>query len=247
MMNQDTSIGGERKGFPDTTRKFIAKVQNTSASERRAGFEALSVRYWKPIYYHVRIGWAKSNEDAKDLTQGFLVWLMEGEALRRFSSARASFRTYLKSLLKHFVQHVDRWAGRQKRGGDVRILPLSDEVEFQGSPPAAPPGTDKADRAFGREWVAEILARAVGQVRERYLMDPHLIRFRVFEEYDLGPPDKRPTYAELAARHGLKESDVRNYLFLVREEVRQAARSEMASLSEDPGDLEWEENAFFGC
>ena len=98
MHQGDTTLGGFRKEFPQTSWQFLAQVQDSSVSVRQAGMEELCQRYWKPIYHFVRVGWAKSNEDAKDLTQAFLLWLVEGSALQRYTSAKASFRTSVPQL-----------------------------------------------------------------------------------------------------------------------------------------------------
>src|SRR5262245_62236490 len=105
MKSADTSLGGGAKGFPDTSLNFPAP-----------GFEALCSRYWKPIYHYYRVGWGKSNEDAKDLTQAFLVWVLQGKSLEGYLPARGSFRAYLKTLLKRFAQHEQESRESQKRG-----------------------------------------------------------------------------------------------------------------------------------
>jgi len=247
MRPEDTTLGGPRRDFPATAWDVISRALNSSTAVRRAGLEELCARYWKPVYYYVRVGWAKSNEDAKDLTQAFLLWLVEGSALRRYLPERASFRTYLKSLLKHFLQHEGEWAGRRKRGGAVRFMNVDDHLYEIRSRPDPASFEHDPDRAFDREWLEGLLARAVDRVRERCLPDERqAFRFRVFEAYDLCSPELRPTYAALAARLGLRESDVRNYLFAVREEVRAEARSEMSTLTADGEALEREWNEFFG-
>src|SRR5262252_4981622 len=102
MGTGETSLGGAGRDFPKTAGDMLSKVLDSSTGVRRAGFEDLSRRYWKPVYYYVRLAWAKTNEDAKDLSQAFFLWLTEGDTLRRYQPERASFRAYLKSLLKHF-------------------------------------------------------------------------------------------------------------------------------------------------
>jgi DNA-directed RNA polymerase specialized sigma24 family protein len=219
---------------------------------RRQGLSELCLRYWKPIYSCIRIGWAKTNEDAKDLTQAFLLWLLEGSALQRYSSAKASFRTYLKALLKHFLQNHEKWKSRNKRCKDFRWLSLEEhrremeQITDRHGLDSAVAGDLEPDRAFDREWFADLLGRGVDAVRERYLFGGMPVRFQVFEEYDLCPPERRPTYDQVASRLGLKVSDVRNYLFIVRDEVRQAVRAEMAALTKDTVELEREWDGLFG-
>jgi RNA polymerase sigma-70 factor (ECF subfamily) len=231
MSVSETSIGGLQKGFPQTV--------------WGAGLEALCGRYWKPVYHHIRLTWRKSNEDAKDLTQAFFLWLIDGEALKRYAPERGSFRIFLKSLLRHFVLHHEEAVHRLKRGGGVRLLdlhhadaPLENLVEV----PSAP----DSEELFDRAWMKTLLGHAVGRVQRRLETKGGGLKFRVFKEYDLSASAERPTYAELARRHGIKETDVSNYLFAVREEIRSEIRAELSETTSTADGLEEEWNAFFG-
>lgn len=237
---EDTTLGGPRRDFPETRGDFLARVRDPSAEVRRAGLEELARRYWKPIYSYFRLGWAKTNEDAKDLTQAFLAWLLEGDALRRYDAEKASFRTYLKTLLKRFAQHQEEARRRQKRGGGRNPAPF--DVEALDRLPSG----DDPETCFDREWLRALTERAVGAVRRQFEARGRAVAFRAFEEYDLVNPACRPTYAEVAERLGLKESDVRNHLFAVREEVRAALRRELADLARDDAELEEEWKALLG-
>ncbi len=89
----DTSLGGPHRGFPATTWGMVRQLADSSGSQRREGLEALCRRYWKPVYRYLRIGFAKSNDDAKDLTQAFFAWLLEGDVLERYRPDRAGTST----------------------------------------------------------------------------------------------------------------------------------------------------------
>ncbi len=121
---RETSLGGKGHGFPSTMWGLVSRIRGSDTEEQRAGLEELCQRYWKPIYRYVRIAWAKSNEDAKDLTQAFLLWLMEGEPLRKYEEDREKLRTYLKVLLKGFVRDRQKALQRLKRGGNLKIIDL---------------------------------------------------------------------------------------------------------------------------
>ncbi|MGH9390748.1 MAG: RNA polymerase sigma factor [Vicinamibacteria bacterium] len=245
MGTGETSLGGSRQDFPKTAGDMLSQARDPSTRVRRAGFEELSKRYWKPVYHYVRVAWAKSNEDAKDLTQAFFLWLLEGDSIARYEQERASFRTYLKLLLKRFVGHQDEAMNRLKRGGGVRIVALDDEkTSLKGLVPD--PGATDPERVFDQEWRTALIRNAVEQVRSRWLSDERAVKFQAFEHYDLSPPDRRPTYSEVAERLGLKESDVRNHLFAVREAIRAELRSELSDMTSGPEELAEEWNAFFG-
>ena len=100
MKSGDTTLGGGAKAFPETSLGFAGALKKPD----ELSLETLSRRYWKPVYSFIRVGWAKSNEDAKDLAQEFFLWLLEGEALKRYDVARGGFRSFLKALLRRFVE-----------------------------------------------------------------------------------------------------------------------------------------------
>jgi RNA polymerase sigma-70 factor (ECF subfamily) len=240
----DTSLGGRDRQFPDTTWDMVARIHAPGTPERRAGLEILCRRYWKPIYFFVRIAWAKSNEDAKDLTQAFLAWLVAGDAITRFAPEKGSFRGYLKVLLGRFVKDQNEALHALKRGGGVRVLPL-DELSSVDGLIADPKATDPG-KEFDRTWAMSLAQNAVDRVRERFHATGREAQFRVYEEYDLLPSPDRPTYASVAQKLGLKESDVRNYLFAVRQEVLAEIRVELAKTVTGSKELEDEWDALFG-
>lgn len=240
----DTSLGGAEGAFPETTWSLVARLREADASARRPGIEKLSRRYWKPVYQTIRLGWGKHAEDAKDLTQAFFVWLFEGETLARYVPERGSFRGYLKGLLRRFLADEHKAANRLKRGGGVEIFPLDDEVRSLEETIADPRVADP-DAAFDRAWKKEILDAALAATRRHFADAEGRVRLRAFEEYDLAPADGRPTYGELAARLGVKETDVRNYLFAVRERLRAEVHTQLFETVADAAELQEEFSALF--
>jgi RNA polymerase sigma-70 factor (ECF subfamily) len=241
----ETELGGRNREFPKTIWGLVVQMRDPSSESRRAALEDLARRYWKPVYHYIRRAWSKSNEDAKDLTQSFFIWLLEGDAMRRYEPDRGSFRAYLRILLKHFLQHQDESMRRLKRGGGARFAPLCGDGNNPGEDIPDPKSSDP-EKAFEESWIAILVQSALQRVRRRCEGGGRLIQFRAYEEYDLKPAPKRPTYAEVAATLGVKESDVRNYLFKIREEIWAELRMELALVTRDEKELEEEWNVLFG-
>jgi len=235
-------MGGPAREFSKTAGDLLSRARDSSMEVRQQGLADLCRTYWKPIYSQLRMAWNKSNEDAKDLTQAFLLWLVEGDALRRYAPERASFRTYLKTLLKHFVQHQETALHRLKRGGGIQILSMNLEVGPLEEVLRDSRGVDP-ERVFDRVWMTDLVQRAVGRVGARFRSSGRTLPFQVFEAYD-GASGKQPTYALLAERLGIKESDVTNHLYSVREAIRAEIKSELSGMTTSPEELEEEWNAF---
>lgn len=225
MRDPDTSMGGGDRGFPSTTWSVPALLQD------RARLEEFCRRFWKPVYSYARVAWGKRNDDAKDVTQAFFLWLVEGDALSKFQPACGSFRSYLKLLLRNFLYTREEATARLKRGGGATFVPISEDLA---------PDSDDPEKAFDRAWMTEVLRRAIERTRRRF--EGRQAMFRVFEEYELSGANR--SYGEVAAKLGLKESDVRNHLVAVRKELRAEVMAELGETVD--GDPAAEYDALFG-
>lgn len=240
----NTSLGGAQQEFPKTVWDVVCRARDADGAVRRKALGELCDRYWKPVYHYVRVAWAKSNDDAKDMTQAFFLWLLEGETLDRYEPERAGFRAYLKGLLKNFVRHQEEALRRLKRGGgkvlelDGSLAPIKEMV--------ADPGSADPEKIFDQVWRSTLVAAALGRVRRRMESRESPIAFQVYEAYELLAPAVRPTYADLARRFGIKEKDVDNHLLAVRQELRSEVRREIGTLTRDSGELEREWDVLFG-
>lgn len=245
MKDLDTSVGEPGGRFPETAHDLLAGLREADGPRYRAALSALCRRYWKPVYTYVRTAWAKSNEDAKDLTQAYFLWLLEGNPLEKYDPSRGTFHGYLKGTLRSFVGHQDRALGALKRGGAAHLislegaLPVLEEVvpESRSADP---------EMIFEQVWIVDLVQRAVERLRERYRSRGKEASFRVYEDYVLSQAQPRPTYHDLASRYGLKEREVETALESLRLEVRREIRAELAELAPDPGSLEEEWNRLFG-
>ncbi len=241
MKNPVVPAPGARE-FPSTSWALIAGARRGTDEARRNALDLLCRRYWPPVFHFVRRAWNKPDVDARDLTQSFFLWILEGDALTRFKPERGRFRAYLKMLLRSFAANEHEAQRAVKRGGSVNTFSLDGaaiQAEFAGL------SAENPEQIFDWSWRREILDRAVERARGHFGGD-RAIQFQVFEEYDLVQDDAKPTYAELSARLGLSEPKVRNYLFIVRERVRSEARAELAQTVTDPEQLEEEWRALFG-
>jgi RNA polymerase sigma-70 factor (ECF subfamily) len=241
-----TTAGGLDRDFPSTSWSVILGLDPSASREiREKALETLCRRYWKPVYYYLRRAWRKStNEDAKDLTQEYFTWLLEGVTLERYRPDRGSFRGYLKMTLQGFASDQHDAQRAKKRGGDRKRLSL----DQAGVPPQDRVLDDvQADPEllFNRAWVSEILKLASERTRAWFESVGRMDQFRAFEAYELNPAHSGVTYAEVASLLGKTESDIRNYLHAVKERFAQEIRAEIRN-TVDPRDVEDEFKALFG-
>ena len=239
MRGGDTTLGGPDRFFPETTTGLLSLLRDGGEEGYRAALEIFCARYWKPVYAYVRSGWSRSNEDAKDLTQAFFLWLQENGALRRFDEARGGIRPYVKILLRRFVKDKDVTMNRLKRGGAVRIVPLGDTSGVDAL--LADPRAEEPEAVFERVWRVELVEQAVERLRERCRVDGRAGAFAVFEAYDLCPETERPTYKTLAERFALTEGDVKRHLLAMRDALLDEIRTDLGRMTstDQERDDEW--------
>lgn len=233
----DTRMGGPAASFPSTQGVFVSALADPDPRLRRAALEDLCRRYWKPIYRYLRLSWSKTNEDAKDLTQEFLAWVLEGDPLRSYSRAKGRFRPFLKIILRRFAGHREEARRRLKQGGAVTVLPLDERLEDVRSL--------DPEREFDRVWAMEIVQAARDRVRESLLREGNETRLRAYEACDLSTDGTRPSYSALASRMGVSEHVVRHWLRDVRGRMKEEIRRALVETVDRPADVEAEWNELF--
>jgi RNA polymerase sigma factor (sigma-70 family) len=200
---------------------------------RHRAFDALARTYWTPVYTYIRLRWKQPREAAEDLTQEFFTRALQRDFLADYDPARARFRTFLRVCVDRLVANEQQAARRLKRGGGAAQIPLdSGLVEAQIA--ARPAGELPADDEFFRQEVVRTLfAGAVASLRTECEAANRMLAFRLFEAYDLLGPDaiERPTYVELARKHGIPVTQVTNRLASVRRRFRALVLDELRALS----------------
>jgi RNA polymerase sigma factor (sigma-70 family) len=217
----DTATGGNRQRFP-TTRPSLLDRAARGGAPARAALEEIIAAYWKPAYKHVRIQWRRSNEESKDLVQGFFTALIAQDLLGKFDPSQGRLRSFLRGCLDHYVRKQDESQSRLKRGGGVELTFDFDAAERELADTAPSP-----EDVFLREWRREMFALALEDLRRLCAGTGKQLQYRLFEQYDLADA-MRPGYAAMADEHGIPVTTVTNYLAWARRELRRLmlARSE---------------------
>jgi RNA polymerase sigma factor (sigma-70 family) len=239
-------------GFPATRWSAIVAVRSADPAERGRALEALFAAYWKPVYKYIRLRWSRSNEDAKDLTQGFFAELLERNLLSRYDPAKGRLRTYLRLCVDSFVANTDKAARRLKRGGDAVHVGMDfdaaeDELSHAAMDPARLASPESLEDFFEREWIRSLFGSAVEDLRQECGARNKTVHFRLFEQYDLedsaGP---QPGYDDLAGQYGLAVTDVTNYLAWARREFRRVVLERLRELCGGEEEFRREARALFG-
>lgn len=226
MGNHDrTSMGGERDAFLTTHWSLIEDVKEHRDKDR-ALIGLLIKQYWKPVYCYVRRK-GHNNEQAKDLTQGFLhEVVLNRHLVDRADSSKGRFRSFLLHALNQYLLDEYRKETARKHIPQEKLVPLD-----VADPPTLPQRVFKldAEQSFNYMWKANLLERALADVKDRYIkrgMDTH---WHVFQDRLLRPTlegKDRPALRTICQQYDIdSEATVSNMLNTVKKLFRSVLKN----------------------
>lgn len=220
-----TRIGGSQRRFPSTHWRIILEVGPSDDADSRRMVGDLLQDYWKPVYCYLRHR-GHSNEEAKDLTQGFFQEVvLSRELVRRADPARGRFRTLLLTALSNYVANVHRQETAQKRIPQHKLIEL-DQADAGDLPEATQTGSP--DESFHYAWVSELLDRMLGEVEAACHTDGMTTHWNLFHERVLRPTlrdEAPPSLAQLCSKYGVEEAvRASNMIFAVKRRLQAALK-----------------------
>lgn len=234
----DTSLARGERRFPSTCWTALLEGASAPGAVAPAYLESLARRYWRPVYAYVRTRWSHTNEDAKDLTQEFFVWILESGLIGRADPARGRFRALVKVALERFLTDAARRRSRRKRGGDRTVTSLAAPDEGGRELELPDPRGRRPEEILDDAWRREIVQHAVQALEDGYRCEGRPLYYAVFRDYFLS--DEGLSYAQVAARHGLSRADVSNYLMHAKRRYRRVLRQAVADTVEGTDALQQE-------
>ena len=178
-----TSMGGDRGTFLTTHWSLIEDVKQNQ-DEDRALIGVLLERYWKPVYCYLRSK-GYNNDQAKDLTQGFLhEVVLNRHLIERADTSRGRFRSLLLHALNQYIVDEYRKDTARKRIPKDKLVPL--EVADVSGLTEMTCQLD-AEQSFNYAWKAELLERVLAEVKGNYVKRGMETHWYVFRERVLKP------------------------------------------------------------
>ena len=221
--------------FATTHWSVVLAAGGRTSLESREALETLCSLYWYPLYAYVRRR-GYGAEEARDLTQGFFVRLIEKDVVRTADRNRGKFRSYLLGALKHFLANEWDRAHAQKRGGDRRAVPV--DIEGAESRYRLEPADEVTpEKLFERHWAVTLLELAVSQLREEFIREGKEHIFDGLREF-LGGADPGRPYGPVAADLGMTEAAVKMAVHRMRRRYRELLRAEIARTVVSPGQID---------
>jgi len=222
-------MGGVRQKFLTTHWSMLEGIKERGHKER-ALIGLLLERYWKPVYCYLRRK-GYDNEQAKDFTQGFFHEIvLDRDLIDRADPSKGSFRTLLLHALNHYVVDEHRKESAEKRIPADKLVRLDIK-----DPPALKEIVGKfgPEETFNYAWKAELLERALSEVRESYVKQGMENHWHVFRDRILKPlmENEQPIpLKEICRQYGIEneatashmlETVKRRFQSILKKQVRQ--------------------------
>lgn len=213
-----------------------------TSPDAASAISALCANYWYPLYAFIRSRGHQPAE-AEDLTQAFLLRLLDKNALSLADREKGRFRTFLLTALKNYLANEQERARAQKRGGGrVRIgLDFGDgERRFS----AEPVSDLTPERIYERRWALTLIEQVLGKLREEYQVGGRGRVFDSLRQY-LNASGTTPPYEEIGKSLKMSGGAVKTAVYRLRLRFRELLREEIAETVATEEDIEEEVRELF--
>ena len=231
--------------FQTTHWSVVLAARQDGTAEASQALESLCTDYWYPIYAWLR----RQNHpphDAQDLTQSFLVHLLDGQRLQTVHPDKGRFRSFLLASLKNFLANERDRAQALKRGGQFQFVSV-DETEGEARlarEPVAPGRTP--DRAFEQSWATTLLETVLARLSQEYAAAGKTAVFETLREC-LSGDREAVSYRDVAARFQLTESGIKMIVLRMRRRFGELLRVEIARTVGRPEEVDEEIRSLFAA
>jgi RNA polymerase sigma factor (sigma-70 family) len=221
--------------FPTTRWTLVVAAGDPQQKEARSALVSLCEGYWYPLYAYVRRRGYPADQ-AQDLTQEFLVRVLDGRYLDRADPEKGRFRAFILTSLKFFLaDEADRSRAQKRGGGNVLSLEISSgEERYQRDPSH----NETPERIFERHWALSMLDGVVDRLRAEFVQHGRLDHFDRLKGFLLDQGEM--PYAALAREMGTSEGALKVAIHRLRKRYRDLFRQEIAETVADPADVDSE-------
>ncbi len=242
-MERENSPFVEGKASFHTTRwTIVMKAAQSQALGGQSALAELCRLYWYPLYIFARRR-GHSPDDAKDLTQGFFLHVVEHRAFTGVDRLKGKFRSFLlASFQNHLSDALDR-AHRLKRGGGKEFVHL-DAEEAEERYRLEPVEFLTPEKIFDARWAMTVLGEALKQLRQEYATAGKTSTFDTLKAF-LDPSNSLapPSYDEVANRLQVTIGAVKTLIHRLRKRYTALLREEVGRTVSDPAEIDEEIHA----
>lgn len=225
--------------FPRTRWSLIERLRGTEP-EAKAALEELCAGYWRPLYCYVRQR-GHAAEEAKDLTQDFLLNALRREVFQRADRERGRLRTFLLHACGQWLLNERAKARAVVNGGACEFL-SRDEPALAERCYAACCENETPESLYDRVWALQLLERVLGRLEKKWADEGKQEWFEVLRPFLDGGRNGEESYQEAGARLHLSGDLVRAAAFRLRRSYRKELLAEIRQTTppeEEEEEINW--------
>lgn len=239
-MARDREPAGSPDGFyPPTIWSTILTAREGDEASRLAALGRLLTRYRPPVLREIQCRRRCSEEQAEELAQEFFVSkCLRENFLTNVSQEKGSFRAFLRTCIKNFLEEMRRQGEALKRGGGAGHVSLQDTDE-EGRKLCDPPASQSPpDEVIDREWARRLFEISLGRLKEECV---RALRGPIFDALKsrLANDDGTEGLREIAGELNMTEGAVRVALHRLRQRLGEIIAEEVKATAGTHGD--WKE------
>ena len=186
------------------------------------------------LYAYIRRR-GSGHEDAQDLTQGFLLQLLEHDAFNRVERSCGRFRSFLLASLNYYLAHQRDHAGAQARRGPGSYV--AGGVRRGATVPVGTADTGIPERLFERRWALALLDQVLQRLGQEFQEAGKGALFRRLQDF-LATGQAEARYPDAAADLGMSVDPDKKAAQRMRQRYYELFREEIAQTVADPGEVE---------
>lgn len=239
MAASDTPSPHQPRGYFPKTRWSVVRCAQGPESDvdRLQALNELCTAYREPLVRFAQ-SLGNSQEDAEDLTQGFLTQVISRDLFGSTSPQKGRLRSFLLVAFKRYIANEWHKANAAKRNYGKQALSIDAAPEEANHAPE--PADDRSpDKVFEKEWALHVLRRVKLALKRDYEASGKGHLMKALSGFLLGEAGDS-SYAEVSAKLELPEGTVKSHVFRMRQRYKQLLREEIAHTVETPGEIDSE-------
>jgi RNA polymerase sigma factor (sigma-70 family) len=233
----DDSVAGKGGQFATTCWSAVLLSAQSQAPGSDNAREEFCQLYWYPLYAFIRRR-GYNADDARDLTQGFFLSILDRKTLKRATPEKGKFRSFLLASLKNYLLNVYQHENAIKRGGQIDFVSVdfSDGEDRYSREPA---DALTPEKIFDANWALTLLAQAIERLKAEYSAQGKGNIFETLRPFlDLSGAAQAPSYEVVSERLKVSSAGVKTLIHRFRKRYSEILREAVAQTVTDPTEID---------
>jgi RNA polymerase sigma factor (sigma-70 family) len=233
----DDSVAGKGGQFMSTHWSAVLLSAQSQAPGSDNAREEFCDLYWYPLYAFIRRR-GYNADDARDLTQGFFLFILNRKALQRATPEKGKFRSFLLGSLKNYLSNEYQRENAIKRGGKIDFVSV-DFSDGEDRYSREPTDSLTPEKVFDANWALTLLGKAIERLKEEYSAQGKGIIFETLRPFlDISGVTQAPSYEVVAEKLKVTGAAVKTLIHRLRKRYSDILREAVAQTVTDPSEID---------